>query len=234
LRVLDSKRAQDAEVIAQAPRISDYLSAAAAEHFAAVLAGLERIGIPFVEDPLLVRGLDYYRRTTFEFRGDTLDSAQNALGGGGRYDGLVEDLGGPATPGIGFAIGVDRTLIACEDEGVFLAPGSLVEVFVVDTVGGQEALALTTQLRSAGVVADRAYEGRSMKSQMKSADRSGALFALIIGSDELEAGEVMVRPLRDGAEQFLLPRGETVSRLAQLCGDQRSRTHSPHAVKDRS
>jgi histidyl-tRNA synthetase len=234
LRVLDSKRAQDAEIISGAPRIADYLSTSAAEHFAAVVAGLERIGIPFVEDPFLVRGLDYYRRTTFEFRGDTLDSAQNALGGGGRYDGLVEDLGGPATPGIGFAIGVDRTLIACEDEGVFLAPGSMVEVFVVDTVGGQEALAMTTQLREAGVVADRAYEGRSMKSQMKSADRSGALFALIIGSDELESNQVMVRPLREGAEQFLLSQGEAVTRIAQLCGDQRSRTHSPHAQKDRS
>jgi histidyl-tRNA synthetase len=216
LRVLDSKRPEDAVVIAGAPQISDFLSESAAEHFARVLGGLERIGIPFVLDPRLVRGLDYYRRTTFEFRGDTLDSAQNALGGGGRYDGLVEDLGGPSTPGVGFAIGVDRTLLACEDEGVFLAPPPLVEVFVVDTVGGQEALALTTELRAAGVAADRAFEGRSMKSQMKAADRSGAGHAVIIGSDELDAGQVMVRPLRDGGAQHLLARSEVVSHFCGL------------------
>jgi len=181
----------------------------------------------------LVRGLDYYRRTTFEFRGDTLDSAQNALGGGGRYDGLVEDLGGPATAGIGFAIGVDRTLLACEDEGVFIAPPPVVQVFVVDTVGGQEALALTTELRSAGVSADRAYEGRSMKSQMKSADRSGASFAVIIGSDELAADHVVIRPMRGGGDQFSLPRAQTLGRLVQLCDELGSHTVSHNATKDR-
>jgi histidyl-tRNA synthetase len=232
LRVLDSKRAQDVDVIAGAPQIADYLSVAAAEHFAAVRAGLERIGVPYTLDPRLVRGLDYYRRTTFEFRGDTLDSAQNALGGGGRYDGLVEDLGGPATPGIGFAIGVDRTLLACEDEGVFAAPAPVVQVFVVDTVGGQEALALTTQLRAVGVAADRAYEGRSMKSQMKSADRSGASFAVIIGSDELQADEVLVRPMRDGGDQFSVPRAQILSTLAQLCEGSGSHTVSSIATKD--
>ncbi len=232
LRVLDSKRAHDADVIAGAPDIADYLSTAASEHFAAVLAGLQRVGIPFTLDPRLVRGLDYYRRTTFEFRGDTLDSAQNALGGGGRYDGLVEDLGGPATPGIGFAIGVDRTLLACEDEGVFPAPAPLIQVFVVDTVGGQEALALTTQLRNAGVAADRAYEGRSMKSQMKSADRSGASFAVIIGSDELEADQVVVRPMRGGGDQFSLPRAQVLAQLIHLCDESVSPTVSSHATKD--
>lgn len=234
LRVLDSKRAQDAEIIAGAPQIADYLSTAAAEHFAAVLFGLERIGVEFIVDPRLVRGLDYYRRTTFEFRGDTLDSAQNALGGGGRYDGLVEDLGGPATAGVGFAIGVDRTLLACEDEGVFPAPPPIVQVFVVDTVGGQEALALTTELRSAGVSADRAYEGRSMKSQMKSADRSGASFAVIIGSDEMSADQVVVRPMRNGGEQFTLPRAQALGRLVQLCDESSSRSVPPNAPKDRS
>jgi histidyl-tRNA synthetase len=241
LRVLDSKRSEDAAVIAGAPQISEYLSESAADHFARVLAGLHRIGIPFVLDPRLVRGLDYYRRTTFEFRGDTLDSAQNALGGGGRYDGLVEDLGGPSTPGVGFAIGVDRTLLACEDEGVFLAPPPLVEVFVVDTVGGQEALALTTELRAAGVAADRAYEGRSMKSQMKAADRSGAGHAVIIGSDELDAGQVMVRPLRDGGSQHLLARSEVVSHFvgAQTTAARDSSTPSvspaaPTASQDRT
>ena len=112
LRVLDSKRDQDAEPISSAPTIAEFHSPAAADHFAAVLAGLRELGVRFTVDPRLVRGLDYYRRTIFEYLGGTLDSAQIALGGGGRYDGLVEDLGGPATPGIGFALGVDRTLLA--------------------------------------------------------------------------------------------------------------------------
>ena len=120
-----------------------------------------------------MRGLDYYVSTTFEFAGETLDSAQNALGGGGRYDGLVEALGGPPTPGIGFALGVDRTLLACDDEGVFAAPATPVDVFVVDTTGGAAALAITEE-RAAGISADRAFDGRSMKAQMKAADRSGA------------------------------------------------------------
>ncbi|HEU4840054.1 MAG TPA: histidine--tRNA ligase, partial [Ilumatobacteraceae bacterium] len=122
LRVLDSKRAADAPVIATAPQLADFLSDDAAAHFRAVRDGLEVLGIPYTVEPRLVRGLDYYLRTTFEFAGGTLDSAQNALGGGGRYDGLVEALGGPPTPGVGFALGLDRTLLACDDEGVFAAP----------------------------------------------------------------------------------------------------------------
>src|SRR6185369_9467344 len=110
---------------------------------------LRALGIPFDIDAKLVRGLDYYRRTTFEFQGGTLDSAQNALGGGGRYDGLVESLGGPPTAGIGFALGLDRTLLACDDEGVFDAPARGVEAFVVDTTGGLQALAITAELRDA-------------------------------------------------------------------------------------
>jgi histidyl-tRNA synthetase len=196
LRVLDSKREADAAAIATAPRIADFYSAAAGTHFAAVLDGLQALGIEATVEPRLVRGLDYYRHTTFEFQGLTLDSAQNALGGGGRYDGLVESLGGPATHGIGFALGLDRTLLACDDEGVFAAPSTAVDVFVVDTTGGREALLLCTELRAAGVSCDRGYEDRSMKSQMKLADRSGAELALIVGTDELDAGTVTVRPLR--------------------------------------
>ncbi len=112
-------------VIAAAPQMADFLSDGAAEHFATVRAGLDALGIPFRVEPRLVRGLDYYLRTTFEFAGGTLDSAQNALGGGGRYDGLVEALGGPPTPGVGFALGIDRTLLACDDEGVFARAGAV-------------------------------------------------------------------------------------------------------------
>src|SRR6185312_3344454 len=107
---------------------ADFYGAAAAAHFRAVQDGLRALHIPFEIDAKLVRGLDYYRRTTFEFQGLTLDSAQNALGGGGRYDGLVEALGGPPTHGVGFALGIDRTLLACDDEGVFPTPGADAEV----------------------------------------------------------------------------------------------------------
>lgn len=214
LRVLDSKRPQDAELIASAPRIAEFYSAAAAEHFAAVTAGLAALGIPAEQAPLLVRGLDYYRRTTFEFVGGTLDSAQNALGGGGRYDGLVADLGGPPTAGIGFAIGVDRTLIACDDEEVFAAPDRSIEVFVVDTAGGTAALELTHRIRAAGWSCDRAFEGRSMKGQMKAADRSGAAVAVIVGSDELAAGVATVRSLRNsGPPQQQIPLDALVDHL---------------------
>ena len=214
LRVLDSKRAEDAPIIAGAPRIEEFWSPEAAEHFAAVRDGLDRIGVPWRLDGGLVRGLDYYRRTTFEFRSGALDSAQNALGGGGRYDGLVEDLGGPATPGIGFAIGVERTLIACDVESVFPGPAGGVEVFVVDTTGGSEALALSTELRRAGRSVDRGFGGRSMKAQMKAADRSGAELALIIGEDETASDTVTARFLRGVRPQEQWPRAETAARVA--------------------
>ena len=213
LRVLDSKRPEDAALIATAPRIAQFYSAEAAAHFEAVQAGLNALEVPFVLDPTLVRGLDYYRRTTFEYQGLTLDSAQNALGGGGRYDGLVESLGGPPTHGVGFALGLDRTLLACDDEGVFASPADPLDVFVVDTTGGMEALRITTLLREAGLSVDRAYENRSMKSQMKVADRSGAAYAVIVGTDELADGTVVLRPLRTESGQQAIPRIELLDHL---------------------
>ena len=223
LRVLDSKREADAALVAAAPRIADFYSDKAATHFEGVQAGLTALGIPFTVEAKLVRGLDYYRHTTFEYQGGTLDSAQNALGGGGRYDGLVESLGGPSSPGVGFAMGLERTLLACDDEGVFAPPSQAVDVYVVDTTGGLQALAITAELRAAGVRADRAYENRSMKSQMKGADRSGAAYAVIVGSNELESGTVVVRPLRaqhsaaddTAAGQQALPRTDLVSHLTK-------------------
>lgn len=220
LRVLDSKRSEDAAIVAAAPRIDDFYSDAAASHFDTVQAGLNALGIPFVRDEKLVRGLDYYRFTTFEYAGGTLDSAQNALGGGGRYDGLVEDLGGPPTPGIGFALGLDRTLLACDDEGVFGAPRHLLDVFVVDTAGGHDAIVITDEVRRAGLSADRAFDGRSMKSQMKAADRSGARLAVIIGSDESTAGNALIRDLRHGADQVLVTRSDLVDRLRAILSSQ--------------
>ena len=219
LRVLDSKRAEDVDVLKSAPRIDDFYSAAASEHFAQVRAGLDALDIPYTRDERLVRGLDYYRFTTFEYAGGTLDSAQNALGGGGRYDGLVEDLGGPATPGIGFALGLDRTLLACDDEGVFAAAPSSVDVFVIDTTGGLEATVLTDQFRAAGLRADRAYDNRSMKSQMKAADRSNARVAVIIGTDERANQQAVVRPM-NGGEQFTVTRSTLLDSVLRAVRDE--------------
>ncbi len=213
LRVLDSKRPADATIVSAAPRIADFYSSDAAAHFERVQTGITALGIPFTIDDTLVRGLDYYRHTTFEFQGGTLDSAQNALGGGGRYDGLVESLGGPATHGIGFALGLDRTLLACDDEGVFAAQPLMLDAFVVDTTGGVEALQLTAELRAVGLTADRAYENRSMKAQMKVADRSGAAVAVIIGSNELAEGAVTVRPLRTDDGQQIIARSTLIDYL---------------------
>jgi histidyl-tRNA synthetase len=215
LRVLDSKRAEDHDVVARAPSISEFFSPEAAAHFAAVQEGLALLGIDFVVNDRLVRGLDYYRSTTFEFVSTALDAAQTAVGGGGRYDGLVEDLGGEPTPGIGFAIGVDRTLLACDAESAFPAPDGAADVFVVDTTGGRTALGLTAQLRGAGLRAERAYGAKSMKSQMKTANKSRAIVAVIIGEDELARGVATVRPM-NGGEQSEYPLDTVVATVVDI------------------
>ncbi len=216
LRVLDSKREQDQTVIAEAPVMADFLSGASAEHFAEVRVGLDSLDAAYEISPRLVRGLDYYTRTTFEFVADALDTAQNAVGGGGRYDGLVEELGGPPTPGIGFALGVDRILLACDAEDVFGGDPAPVQVFVVDTAGGQSAVVICDRLRQAGLGVDRAFDGRSMKAQMKRADRSGAVVAVIIGTDEQSDGVVTVRDMRPGGGQRRVASAHVVAAVTDL------------------
>ena len=201
LRVLDCKRPQCKGATAEAPRQIDHLCDDCQAHFDRVVAGLDALGIPHTVETRLVRGMDYYTRTTFEFAAEALESAQNAVGGGGRYDGLAEQLGGPPTPGIGFGLGIERILLACDAEGVFAVPTSRTEAFVVDLVGGEAARDLTAALRAAGVSADRAFDARSMKAQMKQADRSGARLALIVGEDERAAGTVTIRDLRSHDQQ---------------------------------
>jgi histidyl-tRNA synthetase len=224
LRVLDSKREPDQRFIESAPQIADFHSPDAAEHFEAVRDGLIALDIPFAIEPKLVRGLDYYRRTIFEFQGGTLNSAQNALGGGGRYDGLVEALGGPSTPGVGFALGVDRTLLACDDESVFGPQPIELDAFVVDVVGGAQAAAITSDLRAAGLAADRGFDNRSMKAQMKLANRSGAQFAVIIGEEEVAAGTAVVKPLRTDDEQTTIARSDLIAHFSH---DTTTGTDSP-------
>jgi histidyl-tRNA synthetase len=237
LRVLDSKRSEDQQIIADAPLVADYLSEDSADHYARVLAGLDSLGVSYTEDPRLVRGLDYYRRTTFEFAAEALDSAQNAIGGGGRYDGLAEAMGGPATDGVGFALGVDRILLACDAEGVFATEPTMLTVFVIDTVSGDAARDITHQLRAAGISADRRFGGGSMKSQMKSADRSGARFALIIGEDELASDEVTLRPMlghKADGEQRRVARADLLSELSRYSSQTVTNQINPHPADSAS
>jgi len=212
LRVLDCKRDACRSATEAAPRLLDNLCEPCAAHFARVRAGLDALGVAYALQPRLVRGLDYYTRTTFELAAEALDSAQNAVGGGGRYDKLAEALGGPPTPGIGFGLGIERLLLAADAEGVFPVPESAVDVWVVDTTGGAAALALTHELRAAGISADRSFDGRSMKSQFKSADRSGARFALVVGDNEAAAGTVTLRDLR-GGDQETIGRSDVVEHV---------------------
>ena len=214
LRVLDSKRSEDAALIAAAPKMADHLSDEAAAHFVDVQSALLSAGVGFIVDDHLVRGLDYYRRTTFEFVSTALSAAHVAIGGGGRYDGLVSELGGPDTPGIGFALGLDRTLLACDAEGVFAPPPGRVDVFVVDATGGTHAGAVCAELRAAGIGTDRAYDARSMKAQMKSADRAGARLAIIIGEDEAAAKTAIIRTM-EGGSQHIVQRDALVAQVRQ-------------------
>jgi histidyl-tRNA synthetase len=221
LRVLDCKTPECLAATSLAPHFLDHLCQPCAEHFARVRADLDVLGVPYVIDHRLVRGFDYYTRTTFEFSSEAIEAAQNGIGGGGRYDGLVELLGGPATPGIGFGIGIERVLLACDGEGVFAtaAAGTPLDAYVMDTAGGESAVTLTAELRAAGFRVDRAFDGRSMKSQIKSADRSGALVALVIGPQELAAGMIGLRPLRGEAEQRAVPRADIVAELRGFLAD---------------
>ncbi len=220
LRVLDCKTPECRAATENAPHFLDHLCDECAAHFARVRQGLDALGVTYTIDHRLVRGFDYYTRTTFEFAAEALDAAQNGIGGGGRYDGLVEVLGGDPTPGIGFGIGIERALLACDAERVFSTDAAVaarpLQAYVIDTAGGTEAVVLTAELRRAGLRADRAFGGRSMKSQIKSADRSGALVALVLGPKELESGTVGLRPLRSDQEQRAVPRDAVVAEVKQF------------------
>ena len=219
LRVLDSKHMSSRDVTTRGPQLRDFLSTAAISHFERVQAGLGALGIAFAIEPRLVRGLDYYTHTLFEFQASALDGAQNTLCGGGRYDGLVEELGGPDTPGIGFAMGIERLLLACDAERTYPAPDIRPQVWVIDVTDGTSARDLTHQLRASGHRADRSFDGRSMRSQMKAADRSGAVVALIVGDSELADGTVAVRRLRESADQAIIARTDVVAHVAQVLAE---------------
>ncbi len=204
LRVLDDKRPEVREQTQNAPYIVDYLCEACKTHHDTVRTLLTSLEVPFTDAPRLVRGLDYYMRTTYEFD-HALLGAQSGIGGGGRYDGLSQEIGGPPLPGIGFAVGLDRIVLAIEAERAdgTVAAASSCQVFGVSL--GEEAhtdvLALVTALRRAGVRADMTFGTRGLKGAMKAADRSGAAFALLIGAEERSNGTVRLKDLSTGDQQ---------------------------------
>jgi histidyl-tRNA synthetase len=214
LRILDSKRADWSDMLERAPQLGEYLSDASATHFARVQEGLQSLGIPFEIAPRLVRGFDYYTSTVFELASGALDAAQNAIGGGGRYDRLAQEMGGPPAPSIGFGSGIERLLLACDAEGVLPAGAARLDVFVVDPDGRGDTVRLLAELRESGLAADRSYGSRSLKKQMAAADKAGARWAVILGAREVERGMVAVRDLRsDEPAQTEVPRTEVAARL---------------------
>ena len=213
LRVLDCKDPNCRAVSRDAPKIVDRLCDACRAHFDAVLAGLEEEGLKATLVPTLVRGLDYYTRTTFEYVSPDLPESQASLGGGGRYDGLAEAIGGDRTPGVGFALGLERIELALGDRADTGAP---LEAFVV-AVGedaGSPARALVRTLRSAGIAADTSFGSRAMKGQLRAADRAGARYALILGERELADGTVTVRQRATG-DQESVGRDEVVAWISR-------------------
>jgi histidyl-tRNA synthetase len=201
LRVLDDKRPEVAAQVADAPVIGDSLCAECRQHYDTVREHLSDLGVTWEEAPRLVRGLDYYMRTTFEWLHDGL-GAQSAVGGGGRYDGLSEDVGGPPLPGVGWALGVDRTVLALDAEGVAPATASRCDVYAVPLgpAAKRRMLVLVDRLRSAGVAADLAFGDRGLKGAMKGADRSGARIALVAGERDLADRVVQVKDLGTGEQ----------------------------------
>jgi histidyl-tRNA synthetase len=202
LRVLDDKRPEVQRQLVGAPLVVDSLCEACRAHHDAVRTMLADVGVTWQDEPRLVRGLDYYTRTTFEFVHDGLGS-QSAVGGGGRYDGLSEEIGGPPLPGVGWALGVDRTVLALDAEGIAVPHADSVEVFGVPLGAEAERVlfGIVSGLRRSGVSADLAYGGRSVKGAMKAADRSGARYALVLGERDLAEGAVQLKNLESGDQR---------------------------------
>ena len=211
LRVLDCKHPEDQPIIEQLPKISEYLDEPCREHFAAVRAMLDEVGVPYSINERMVRGLDYYTRTTFEFTHGGL-GAQSAVLGGGRYDGLSEALEGPRAPGIGFAIGEDRLILALQSQGE--QPVRKLQAFVAPLGAGmnRHALKLARELRRAGIGADLGEENFRLKKSFELAEKAGAQFIVIVGENEVAADQFAVKNLASG-DQVQVPRAQLVEYL---------------------
>ncbi|NLN19911.1 MAG: histidine--tRNA ligase [Firmicutes bacterium] len=218
LRILDCKVAACQDAAKGAPRSVDYLCESCREHFDAVQKYLDALGISYELNEMLVRGLDYYTKTVFEVESRSL-GAQSALLGGGRYDGLVEECGGPSTPAVGFAAGMERAMLALEEQGIQAPSTRGVDAFVVAFANDKrgQVLALVHQLRQAGLVVETDYLQRSMKAQMKAASRMNAARVIICGEDELSRDVVQLRDMTSGVQEEV-PLATLVERLrAELC-----------------
>jgi len=204
MRMLDCKVPECKAVLANAPKMVDYICDDCKEHFAKVQAYLKDMGTEFILDPTLVRGFDYYTKTAFEFVSGEL-GAQNAIGGGGRYDNLVEEIGGQSTPAIGFGLGLDRLALTLDALGVEIPVDSSVSTFVagLGEAGHQAAVKTVFDLRGSGISADMDYTGRSLKAQMKIANRLGARFAVILGEDEIAQGVAALRDMTTSEQQIV-------------------------------
>lgn len=202
-RMLDTKVVQWREVVEGAPSITDFLNDDSQRDFALVQQGLTDRGIDYTVTPSLVRGLDYYTNTAFEFISGALDAAQSTICGGGRYNSLVSQMDGPETPGIGFGLGIERLLLACEAEGVTL-PVRTLDVYIVDLVQNEKSHRqvrdVETALRSRGLSVDKCFGKKSIKSAMKSADRSGASHLILLGESELENSTLSIKDMDSGAQ----------------------------------
>ncbi|GAA3308027.1 histidine--tRNA ligase [Streptomyces cinereospinus] len=218
LRVLDDKRQDVQKQLTDAPLLRDFLCDACKAYHEEVRELIGAAGVAFEDDPKLVRGLDYYTRTTFEFVHDGLGS-QSAVGGGGRYDGLSEMIGGPALPSVGWALGVDRTVLALEAEGIQLQLPAATSVFAVPL--GEEArrvlFAKVTELRKQGVAADFCYGAKGLKGAMKNANRSGARYTIVAGERDLAEGVVQLKDMESG-EQTAVGVNEIVAELEARLG----------------
>ena len=199
LRLFDDKREEVKSAMAKAPLLLDYLNKESKQHFETVQGLLKNIGISFQINPRMVRGLDYYTGTTFEFDHEML-GAQSGIGGGGRYDGLMSSLGGADVSGIGFGLGVDRILMACQAENSLPAVINQMQLFVapITEAGKAAAFKLIAELRQAGITCDMAYGDRGLKGAMKAADKSGAKYGLVIGDDELASGNCQLKIMNSG------------------------------------
>ena len=199
LRLFDDKREEVKAAMAKAPLLLDYLNKESKQHFETVQGLLKNIGIDFQINPRMVRGLDYYTGTTFEFDHQML-GAQSGIGGGGRYDGLMSSLGGADVSGIGFGLGIDRILLACQAENSLPAELNEIDLFVapITEAGKAASFKLISELRLFGVTCDMAYGDRGLKGAMKAADRSGAKFGLVIGDDELATGNCQLKLMSSG------------------------------------
>ena len=201
MRILDCKSAEDQAIAKDAPLITDYLCEDCREHFEQVKAMLDAADIPYNLDPRLVRGLDYYTKTAFEIQVATI-GAQSAVCGGGRYDGLIQEIGGESTPGVGFALGMERVFSALAAQGSDIETENELDVYLV--VAGDQASAaafrLADQLRRAGLTCELDYADKSFKAQMKAANRLQAAYAVIIGEDELASGQATVKDMAEGQQ----------------------------------